>query len=112
MSQIIDPILSATLPETPVSISSKTIEGILVYFANIAFRHNIIRDISPPEAHFETSVILTPEAENINEISSFPVGDNSVSDNVAKKAALSNSNPLIDACMDSEKGPIAPALDS
>ena len=56
IEQIFSPILAATLPETPVSISSKIIVGIEVNFAIIALRDNIIRDISPPDAHFATSI--------------------------------------------------------
>ena len=46
------PILCATSPDTPVSISSKMMEGSALYCESIALTANIMRDNSPPEATF------------------------------------------------------------
>ena len=50
--------------------------ALAVNFAIMAFRQSIRRDISPPEAHFATSIGLAPEAENKNLTASEPLADN------------------------------------
>src|SRR5574344_294306 len=96
ISQILDPILSATLPDTPVSISSKIIVGMLVYLAIIALRQSIIRDISPPEAHLATSTGLEPVAEKTNNTASLPDEDISCGNNLTPNTDRSNSSERMD----------------
>ena len=103
MLQIIEPILSATLPDTPESISSKIMVGILVYSAIRALRQSIIRDISPPEAHFASSTGFRPEALNLNTTPSLPLwlwGAGWIS---ALNTAFSNSRKWIDSSILAEK---------
>ena len=49
---MISPILCATSPDTPVSISSKIIDGRVLYCDRMALTASIIRDNSPPDATF------------------------------------------------------------
>ena len=71
--QIICPILAATLPDTPVSISSKISVGMPSKRAIRAFRLSMMRDSSPPDAHLASSVLRVPSALNRNSTESAPV---------------------------------------
>ena len=76
--EIISPMASAMRPDTPVSISSNMIVGSLDFSASIAFRANITRDVSPPEATFSTGCgAIRPLAVNMKRTRSPPVASNS-----------------------------------
>ena len=73
MSSIMLPILMAISPETPVSISSKTMVGSFRLVAKMYFRAIINRENSPPDATFLSCWGLMPLlALNKNETASVP----------------------------------------
>ena len=72
----------------------------------------MIRDNSPPEAHFETSTTLRPVAENINETESFPEIPRGASVMETSKAANGSSMNLTDSVIASAKEPEAERRDS
>jgi hypothetical protein len=51
------PIFDATSPETPVSISSKMIDGRFIFLPTIDLTASISREISPPDAVSPTGSI-------------------------------------------------------
>ena len=82
-----EPILSATLPDTPVSISSNIIVGIWVKRAIMALRESMIRESSPPEAHFESSTGDVLLALKRKMTVSVPVDEGALSDSATSNTA-------------------------
>ena len=112
ISHIIEPILSAALPDTPVSISSNIMAGIDMNLAIIAFRDSIIRDISPPEAHFGTSEGVFPVDENRKATESLPVSESPESRTSTSNTAEGSSRKRIDDIIAAANGDAALVLES
>ena len=104
--------MSATLPETPESISSKINVGIFSKRAIMAFKESISLDSSPPEAHFATSTGREPDAEKRKWTASVPDGPAGASTNSTSKTALSNSSDFKESRIESAKRSFEAALDA
>ena len=76
----------------------------LAYRAIMALRHNIILDISPPDAHLATSIGFFPVEENRNLTASEPDAPTGASTSSTSNTALSSSRNLIDFSIASAKG--------
>ena len=71
----------------------------------MALRDSMIRDISPPDAHFATSTALRPADEKRNTIESRPVADNGVSAISTSNIAYGSSSPRIDSWIAAANSP-------
>ena len=109
---IMSPILSATLPDTPVSISSNIIVGSDVYLASSPLSESITLDSSPPEATLEISLrVDAPLAENRKSRVSPPEAVSlSFGVTTAWNTACGISRERISAWSSSERAPQAPRL--
>ena len=91
IEHIMRPILSATLPLTPVSISSKIRVGIPRNLAIMALMESIILEISPPEATLDNSSGALPLAEKRKRTLSAPFRPGSQGATLTSKSEPSSS---------------------
>ena len=111
---IMSPILSAILPETPVSISSNIIVGNDVYLASSPLSESITLDSSPPEATLEMSRRASgPLAENRKSRRSPPEAVSlSPGETAARNTACGISRERISDCSSADSAPQAPLRSS
>ena len=91
IAQIMRPIRSATLPLTPVSISSNIRVGIPANLAITDLRLSIMRDNSPPDATFDSSSGAPPLAAKRKATPSLPETPGCTSSTFTSKRAPSSS---------------------